>query len=45
MGSEQENKNFSDDVGEQNFEQQNGDTENGGNGEANENGQESQEDR
>lgn len=42
--TEQESKDFSEDVAEQNFEQ-NGEAENGGGGDATENGQESQEDR
>lgn len=42
--TEQENKDFSEDVAEQNFEQ-NGEAENGAGAEATENGQESQEDR
>lgn len=41
--ADQENKDFSEDIADQSFEQ-NGDTENGG-GDATENGQESQEDR
>ena len=43
--NQQENKDFSEDMGDQNFEQQNGDVENGGSGDATENGQETQEDR
>lgn len=41
--ADQENKDFSEDIADQNFEQ-NGEAENGG-GDATENGQESQEDR
>lgn len=44
MADQQEHKDFSDDVGEQNFEK-NGEAESGGGGDAVENGQDSQEDR
>jgi squid-like protein len=44
--ADQENKDFSEDIAEQNFAEQNGEAENGGaDGDATENNQESQEER